>query len=92
LTDGSKFEIKIGPPRLTRFEKARIIGTRALQISMGAPPLLELESLPSKDPVLIAEEELKLGILPITLRRVKPGGEYQIIPLKWLLGSSKEVS
>lgn len=74
----------IGPPKLTRFERARIVGARALQIAMGAPILVE----PSKDassPVDIALKELETGILPVTIRRTLPNGAYQDIPLKWLL-------
>jgi len=90
--DLNKEEIKpkviIGPPKLTRYEKARIIGARALQISMGAPILIELpENI--KDPLTIAELELKMGILPITVRRRKPDGGWQDIPLKWLLKLEK---
>ena len=33
--------VKIGPIFLTRYEKARIVGARALQISFGAPILVE---------------------------------------------------
>jgi DNA-directed RNA polymerase subunit K/omega len=74
----------IGPPKLTRFEKARIVGARALQISMGAPVLVEIsESFLS--PIDVALEELESGILPITIRRTLPDGTYQDIPLKWLL-------
>jgi len=81
--------IFIGPPRLTRFEKARIVGARALQISMGAPVLLPPEETP-KSPIEIALKELELGILPITIRRTLPDGTYQDIPLRWLLqGASK---
>ncbi len=77
----------IGPPKLTRFEKARIVGARALQISMGAPVLVEIsESFLS--PIDIALEELESGILPITIRRTLPDGTYQDIPLKWLLENS----
>ena len=77
----------IGPPKLTRFEKARIVGARALQISMGAPVLIEIsESFLS--PIDIALEELDSGILPITIRRTLPDGTYQDIPLKWLLENS----
>ncbi|MDY7082593.1 MAG: DNA-directed RNA polymerase subunit K [Halobacteria archaeon] len=50
----------------TRYERARIIGARALQISQGAPPLIEMET---NNPVHIAEEELERGVLPITVRR-----------------------
>ena len=77
--------ILVGPPRLTRFEKARIVGARALQISMGAPVLLPPEETP-KNPIEIALKELKLGVLPITIRRTLPDGTYQDIPLQWLLG------
>jgi DNA-directed RNA polymerase subunit K len=52
---------------LTRFERARIVGARALQISMGAPILVEVDGL--VDPVDIAELELKEGVIPITVRR-----------------------
>ena len=37
-----KGKITIGPPRLTRFEQARIMGARALQLSLGAPPFIEI--------------------------------------------------
>jgi DNA-directed RNA polymerase subunit K len=52
--------------RYTRYERARIIGARALQISMGAPPLVEMET---NNPVKIARRELELDVLPITVRR-----------------------
>lgn len=74
----------IGPPKLTRFEKARIVGARALQISMGAPILIEVsEGFSSL--INIALNELEAGILPMTIRRTLPDGTYQDIPLKWLL-------
>jgi len=81
-----KREILVGPPKLTRFERARIVGARALQIAMGAPILVEPPSKP-RSPIDIALEELKSGILPITIRRTLPDGAYQDIPLKWLLES-----
>jgi len=74
----------IGPPKLTRFEKARIVGSRALQISMGAPILVEVSGNLSS-PIDIALKELESGILPMTIRRTLPDGTYQDIPLKWLL-------
>jgi DNA-directed RNA polymerase subunit K len=51
---------------LTRYEKARIVGARALQISMGAPALIEPNT---SDPIDIALEELKKGVIPITIKR-----------------------
>ncbi|MDH4221167.1 MAG: DNA-directed RNA polymerase subunit K [Candidatus Bathyarchaeota archaeon] len=74
----------IGPPKLTRFERARIVGARSLQIAMGAPILVGTPE-PSASPIDIAIQELDIGILPITIRRTLPDGTYQDIPLKWLL-------
>jgi DNA-directed RNA polymerase subunit K len=51
---------------LTRYEKARIVGARALQISMGAPTMIDSNST---DPIDIALEELKKGVIPITIKR-----------------------
>jgi DNA-directed RNA polymerase subunit K/omega len=86
-------KVNVGPPKITRFEKARIVGARSLQISMGAPILLELdESLSSggtglNSPIEIALKELEIGILPMTIRRTLPDGTFQDIPLKWLMVS-----
>ncbi len=82
--------IRIGPPKLTRYEKARIVGARALQLSLGAPPLIDVSNLP-KDPVIIAMEELKRGVLPITIVRTKPNGEKELISAKRLLELEKSV-
>ncbi|MGC2359420.1 MAG: DNA-directed RNA polymerase subunit K [Thermoplasmata archaeon] len=52
----------------TRFERARILGARALQLSLGAPILIDV--LPAMvDPVEIAESEFASGRIPITVRR-----------------------
>ncbi len=54
----------------TRFEKARIIGARALQIAMGAPVILHIpENI--YDPLEIAIYEYEKGVVPITVRRAK---------------------
>jgi len=53
----------------TRFEKARIIGARALQISMGAPSTLTKIPKDIIDPVGISMLEFKEGAIPITVRR-----------------------
>ena len=52
----------------TRFEKARIIGARGLQISMGAPVLLKVPD-DLIDPIDIAIMEYEKGMLPITVKR-----------------------
>lgn len=76
--------ITIGPPKLTRFERARIVGARALQVTLGAPLLAPLPAGMS-DPIDIAVEELKEGVLPMTVRRSLPEGSFQDIPLIDLL-------
>mmetsp|Transcript_11417 Transcript_11417/g.34924 ORF Transcript_11417/g.34924 Transcript_11417/m.34924 type:complete len:130 (+) Transcript_11417:73-462(+) len=60
---------------LTKYERARILGTRALQISMGAPVMVELGG--ETDPLLIAQKELKERKIPITVRRFLPDGSYE---------------
>jgi len=63
------------------------VGARALQISMGAPILVDISGGISS-PIDIALKELEVGILPMTIRRTLPDGTYQDIPLKWLLKES----
>lgn len=76
--------IRIGPPKLTRFERARIVGARALQLSMGAPILVILPDSVI-DPIDISIVELEGKVLPMTVRRILPEGTYQDIPLVDLL-------
>jgi DNA-directed RNA polymerase subunit K len=54
--------------KYTRFEKARIIGARALQISLGAPVLLEIPE-GMIDPITISQLEYDKGVIPITVKR-----------------------
>ena len=54
----------------TRFEKARIVGARALQISMGAPSLIKIPKNVIS-PIDIAMLEFKNDAIPITVKRVK---------------------
>jgi len=62
--------------KLTKYEKARMIGSRALQIAMGAPFLVKLSEKDLEDigynPVEIAKLELEKGVLPITVKRPVP--------------------
>ena len=60
---------------MTKFEKARIIGTRALQISMNAPVTVALDG--ESDPLLIAEKELYAKTIPFIVRRYLPNGHYE---------------
>ena len=73
-------KILMGPPILTRFEKARIVGARALQLSLGAPMFISApkNTVTSLD---IAIEELEQKVIPISIRRALPNGDYQNIPL-----------
>jgi DNA-directed RNA polymerase I, II, and III subunit RPABC2 len=77
-----KGKIQMGPPTLTRFEKARIMGARALQLSMGAPPFIEIPAS-AKMSLDIALEELEQRIIPIVIRRRLPNGDYQNIPISF---------
>ncbi|SCG85901.1 DNA-directed RNA polymerase subunit K [Methanobacterium congolense] len=53
--------------KLTRFERARLIGARALQLSMGAKPLVKVSD--SIDPIDIATMELKQNKIPLDINR-----------------------
>jgi len=83
MTTLTQDKVSVGPPKVTRFEKARIVGARSLQISMGAPILIDVDDSISS-PIDIALKELDTGILPITIRRTLPDGTFKDIPLKWL--------
>lgn len=87
----SNVSIRIWLPRLTRFEKARIIGARALQLAMGARPLIDVSKLSTKDFVYIAREELMRGALPFTIVRRLPNGARELIPVPYLIESEKRV-
>ena len=73
--------IVTGPPTLTRFEKARIMGSRALQLSLGAPPFIEFSKNISTS-LEIAMEELHQKVIPIVIRRALPNGDYQNISIE----------
>src|SRR5487761_967594 len=79
------FEVTIGPPKLTRFERARIIGARSLQLALGAPPFIKVQASVNS-PIDIAVAELDQKILPINIRRTLPDGQYEDIPLDILIG------
>lgn len=55
--------------RVNRFERARIIGARALQISSGAPILIPVTAEEAVDPISVAEREYAEGVIPITVLR-----------------------
>ncbi len=70
MDDGEKY---------TKYEKARILGARSLQISMGAPFLIKMSKKDLEkikyNPVEIAKMEFAKGIIPITVKRPMPESE-----------------
>ncbi|PHH82673.1 hypothetical protein CDD82_5213 [Ophiocordyceps australis] len=62
-------------PYMTKYERARILGTRALQISMNAPVLVDLEG--ESDPLMIAIKEMREKKIPLIVRRYLPDGYYE---------------
>ncbi len=77
-------KVRIGPSRLTRFERARILGARALQLALGAPSFVPADQV-TRDPLTLAVKEFESKALPISIRRTLPNGDYQDIPVEWLL-------
>lgn len=76
-------KVLIGPPWLTRFEKARITGSRSLQLSLGAPPLIKVPE-GARSSIMLAVAEIDEKALPISIRRILPNGAYQDIPIDWM--------
>lgn len=62
-------------PYMTKYERARVLGTRALQISLNAPVLVDIEG--ETDPLQIAMKELSQRKIPLVLRRYLPDGSYE---------------
>ena len=77
---GKNGQIVTGPPTLTRFERARIMGARALQLSLGAPVFIEIPENATSS-LEIAMEELKQRVIPIVIKRTLPNGDYQHLPI-----------
>lgn len=69
-------EERITTQYLTKYEKARVLGARALQISRNAPVMVDLE--PGEwDPLEIAEKELHAKKIPFIIRRYLPNNTYE---------------
>jgi len=66
---------RITTPYLTKYERARVLGTRALQISMNAPVLVPLDG--ETDALQIAIKELSQRKIPLTIRRYLPDGSFE---------------
>ncbi|MEK6845379.1 MAG: DNA-directed RNA polymerase subunit K [Nanoarchaeota archaeon] len=57
----------------TKYEKARMVGSRALQLAMGAPLLIKMDTEQLEklryNPVEMALKEFAEGVIPITVKR-----------------------
>lgn len=62
---------------LTRFEEARITAARALQISMGAPVLIDAGKISRSEE--IAGKEFQDGVLPLSVVREYPSGKVETV-------------
>ncbi len=65
--------------KLTRFEVARLLGARSLQISLGAPVLVKTEE---SSAIKIAKEEFKQGLIPITVKRRLPTNAEVVVEIR----------
>ncbi|ORY07228.1 RNA polymerase Rpb6 [Basidiobolus meristosporus CBS 931.73] len=74
---------KYTTPYMTKYERARILGTRALQISMNAPIMVELDG--ESDAYSIALKELREKKIPFVVRRFLPDGSYEDWSVKDLI-------
>ena len=70
-------------PHLTRFERARVLGTRAEHIGNNSPPLVDTEG--ETNPLKIAKKELEAGVLPLIVRRHLGNGTYEDFKVSDLL-------
>jgi len=68
-------EVRVTTPYMTKYERARVLGTRALQISMNAPVLVPVEG--ETDPLEIALKELAAKKIPLVIRRYLPDNSFE---------------
>jgi len=75
VSSGTAAAERVTTRYLTKYERARVLGTRALQISMNAPVMVDLDG--ETDPLRIAEKELRERKIPIIVRRYLPDGSHE---------------
>ena len=75
VTTGTAAAERVTTRYLTKYERARVLGTRALQLSMNAPVMVDLDG--ETDPLRIAEKELRERKIPIIVRRYLPDGSHE---------------
>ncbi|KAG2200899.1 hypothetical protein INT46_000532 [Mucor plumbeus] len=76
-------KVKQTTPYMTRYERARILGTRALQISLNAPVMVELDG--ESDALVIAMKELREKKVPLIVRRFLPDQTFEDWDVKDLI-------
>jgi len=84
LKNSIERRVEVSKKRLTKFEKARIIGLRALELSLGAPSLIPVEQNSNLSAAEIAGQEVDKKVLPLIIGRRMPDGSYVYVPLSEL--------
>ncbi|GAN05661.1 DNA-directed RNA polymerases i protein [Mucor ambiguus] len=82
-TNSAERTERITTPYLTKYERARILGTRALQISLSAPVMIDIDG--ESDALKIANRELREKKIPLIIRRFMPDGTYEDWKVKDLI-------
>ena len=77
---GRRDERNTTKPVMTKYEKAKVVGVRAAQLSHGAKPMIE--DWKGKDPIAIAEAELEKGVCPLLIQRPLPNGTVETFKLR----------
>jgi DNA-directed RNA polymerase subunit K len=73
---------------ITKFEKAKVIGTRAQQISQGSKILIKTKK---SDPIEIAKKEYQKGLIPLVIERGMPDGTVIKIRMKPKLKTTNKI-
>ncbi len=71
---------RITIPKLTKYEKVRLLGTRAKQISDGSKVFIKSKNV--KNAMDISELELENKVIPLKIKRPLPNGKYEIWSIK----------
>lgn len=79
--------------KLSRFEVARLIGARSLQVALGAPVLAKTEET---SPIKIARAEFSGKLIPMTIKRKMPNGTHVVVNLgraidDWVASKGDEI-
>jgi len=70
-----KPEDRITKPYMTIFERVRLLGDRAKQLSLGAKPMIK--GIDMMNPKEIAKLELEKGVIPLIIERLLPNGKKE---------------